>query len=69
LTQLYDRWLAGTGLEAPQFALLMTLDNHGAVSQAATGPSLRPRQDDDVAQSEAVRARGLDHSLERGRQA
>jgi len=37
LTQLYDRWLIGTGLEAPQFALLMTLDKHGAVSQAALG--------------------------------
>ena len=37
LTQLYDGWLAGTGLEAPQFALLMTLDKHGAVSQAALG--------------------------------
>ena len=37
LTQLYDGWLAETGLEAPQFALLMTLDAHGAVSQAALG--------------------------------
>ena len=37
LTQLYDRWLIGTGLEAPQFALLMALDRHGAVSQAALG--------------------------------
>ena len=37
MTQLYDRWLIGTGLEAPQFALLMTLDKHGAVSQAALG--------------------------------
>jgi DNA-binding MarR family transcriptional regulator len=37
LTQLYDGWLTGTGLEAPQFALLMTLDKHGAVSQAALG--------------------------------
>jgi DNA-binding MarR family transcriptional regulator len=37
VTQLYDRWLIGTGLEAPQFALLMTLDRHGAVSQAALG--------------------------------
>ena len=37
LTQLYDRWLIGTGLEAPQFALLMALDKHGAVSQAALG--------------------------------
>jgi DNA-binding MarR family transcriptional regulator len=37
LTQLYDGWLSETGLEAPQFALLMTLDAHGAVSQAALG--------------------------------
>ena len=37
LTQLYDGWLAETGLEAPQFALLMTLDAHGAVSQAVLG--------------------------------
>ena len=37
LTQLYDKWLSCTGLEAPQFALLMTLDKHGAVSQAALG--------------------------------
>jgi DNA-binding MarR family transcriptional regulator len=37
LTRLYDGWLSGTGLEAPQFALLMTLDAHGAVSQAALG--------------------------------
>ena len=37
LTQLYDGWLSETGLEAPQFALLMTLDAHGAVSQAVLG--------------------------------
>jgi DNA-binding MarR family transcriptional regulator len=37
LTRLYDSCLEGTGLEAPQFALLMTLDKHGAVSQAAIG--------------------------------
>ena len=37
LTQLYDGWLSQTGMEAPQFALLMTLDAHGAVSQAALG--------------------------------
>lgn len=37
LTQLYDGWLSETGLEAPQFALLMTLDAHGSVSQAALG--------------------------------
>ena len=36
-TQLYDGWLSETGLEAPQFALLMTLDAHGAISQAALG--------------------------------
>jgi DNA-binding MarR family transcriptional regulator len=36
-TQLYDGWLSETGLQAPQFALLMTLDAHGAVSQAALG--------------------------------
>ena len=37
LTQLYDTWLGGTGLEAPQFALLMALEKQGAVSQAAIG--------------------------------
>ncbi len=37
LTQLYDTWLDGTGLEAPQFALLMTLDKQGAASQSAIG--------------------------------
>ena len=37
LTQLYDRSLSPTGLEAPQFALLMTLDAHGSVSQAVLG--------------------------------
>ena len=37
ITQLYDRWLDGTGLEAPQFALLMALNGHGDASQAAIG--------------------------------
>jgi len=37
LTGLYDGWLSGTGLEAPQFALLMTLDDYGAVSQVVLG--------------------------------
>jgi DNA-binding MarR family transcriptional regulator len=37
LTQLYDGWLSETGLQAPQFALLMTLDAHGSVSQAVLG--------------------------------
>ena len=36
-TQLYDGWLSETGLQAPQFALLMTLDAHGSVSQAVLG--------------------------------
>jgi len=35
LTQLYDRALKGTGLEAPQFALLMTLDALGPCRQSA----------------------------------
>jgi hypothetical protein len=37
ITQLYDRWLDGTGLEAPQFALMMALNGHGDASQAAIG--------------------------------
>ena len=37
LTQLYDGRLRGTGLEAPQFALLMMLDKQGPCSQAALG--------------------------------
>jgi DNA-binding MarR family transcriptional regulator len=37
LTQLYDRSLRGAGVEAPQFALLMTLDALGPCSQAALG--------------------------------
>jgi DNA-binding MarR family transcriptional regulator len=37
LTQLYDTALRGTGLEAPQFALLLTLDKAGPLSQAALG--------------------------------
>lgn len=37
LTQLYDSALRGTGLEAPQFALLLTLDRAGPLSQAALG--------------------------------
>jgi DNA-binding MarR family transcriptional regulator len=37
LTQLYDSWLRDTGMEAPQFALLLTLDKQGASSQAAIG--------------------------------
>ena len=40
LTQLYDTWLDGTGLEAPQFALLMALDKAGPASQAAIGRAL-----------------------------
>jgi len=37
ITQLYDRWLDGTGLEAPQFALLMALNANGEASQASIG--------------------------------
>lgn len=37
LTQLYDESLRGTGLEAPQFALLMTLEKAGPLNQAALG--------------------------------
>ena len=37
LTQHYDGWLRGTGIEAPQFALLMTLDKQGPCSQALIG--------------------------------
>ena len=37
LTQLYDRFLAETGIEAPQFALLMTLEKQGPTSQASIG--------------------------------
>lgn len=37
LTQLYDRALRGSGLEAPQFALLMTLEHQGPCTQAALG--------------------------------
>ena len=37
LTQLYDSRLRGTGVEAPQFALMMTLDKHGPCGQGALG--------------------------------
>jgi DNA-binding MarR family transcriptional regulator len=37
LTQLYDRSLRSAGLEAPQFALMMTLDKQGPCSQAELG--------------------------------
>jgi DNA-binding MarR family transcriptional regulator len=37
LTQLYDRQLRQSGLEAPQFGLLMTLDRQGPCSQADLG--------------------------------
>ncbi len=37
LTQLYDGRLRGSGLEAPQFALLLTLEKQGACSQADLG--------------------------------
>ena len=37
LTQLYDAALRDTGMEAPQFALLMTLEMGGPCTQAALG--------------------------------
>jgi DNA-binding MarR family transcriptional regulator len=37
LTQLYDSRLRGTGVEAPQFALMMTLDTQGPCGQGALG--------------------------------
>jgi DNA-binding MarR family transcriptional regulator len=37
LTQLYDGFLAGAGMEAPQFALLMTLARQGGASQTSIG--------------------------------
>jgi DNA-binding MarR family transcriptional regulator len=37
LTQLYDARLRRAGLEAPQFALLMALREHGPCSQADLG--------------------------------
>jgi DNA-binding MarR family transcriptional regulator len=37
LTQLYDSRLRETGMEAPQFALMMTLDKQGPCSQIAIG--------------------------------
>ena len=37
LTQLYDAALRDTGLEAPQFALLMAIDQIGPCNQAALG--------------------------------
>jgi len=37
LTHLYDSRLRGTGVEAAQFALMMTLDHEGPSSQAALG--------------------------------
>ena len=37
LTQLYDHALRDAGLEAPQFALLMTLEKAGPCTQAALG--------------------------------
>ncbi|MGH9143969.1 MAG: MarR family winged helix-turn-helix transcriptional regulator, partial [Vicinamibacterales bacterium] len=37
LTQLYDGRLRRIGMQAPQFALLMTLNGHSASSQIALG--------------------------------
>ena len=37
LTQLYDSALRDTGLEAPQFALLMAIDRIGPCNQSALG--------------------------------
>ena len=37
LTQLYDTALTGSGLEAPQFALLMAIDQIGPCTQSALG--------------------------------
>jgi DNA-binding MarR family transcriptional regulator len=37
LTQLYDRRLKRIGMEAPQFALLVTLDKQGPCSQTTLG--------------------------------
>ena len=37
LTQLYDSRLRDVGMEAPQFALMMALDEHGPCSQGALG--------------------------------
>lgn len=37
LTQLYDHHLDGSGLEAPQFALLATLSRHGPTTQHSLG--------------------------------
>jgi DNA-binding MarR family transcriptional regulator len=37
LTQLYDSRLRSSGLEAPQFALMMTLDKQGPCSQIELG--------------------------------
>ena len=37
LTQLYDTALRDTGLEAPQFALLMAIDQIGPCNQSALG--------------------------------
>ena len=37
LTQLYDSRLQRSGLEAPQFALMMTLEMQGPCSQVALG--------------------------------
>ena len=37
LTQLYDSRLQRSGLEAPQFALMMTLETQGPCSQVALG--------------------------------
>jgi DNA-binding MarR family transcriptional regulator len=37
LTQLYDAALRETGLEAPQFALLLTVEKAGPLTQAALG--------------------------------
>jgi len=37
LTQLYDGFLRGTGLESPQFALMMALEKLGESNQIAIG--------------------------------
>jgi DNA-binding MarR family transcriptional regulator len=37
LTQLYDSRLETSGIEAPQFALMLTLDKEGPCSQTALG--------------------------------
>jgi hypothetical protein len=67
ITQLYDRWLDGTGLEAAQFALLMAVNGHRGREPGGYRPALWPGQNHDLAESEMARTPWIDHRHRRGR--